>query len=424
MKTAWKKVRLFFSDRTLVYKLLGVLGMLIAFRILSVIPIPGVDSFALAQYFESNQLLGFFNIFSGGGLSQLSIIMLGVGPYITASIIMQLLTIMVPRLKELYHEEGEAGRKIFNSYSRFATIPIALIQGAGLLTVLSRQGVILMNGPFDFAANLILITAGALVTMWLGEIITEFGFGNGVSIIIFAGIVAILPVQIAQIAFSLTPADIPLYVLLAILLIAMVFAVVMITEAERPIPVTYAKQVRGGTVYGGTSTYIPLRVNQAGVMPIIFALSLLTIPQLIGQFLATNDAGWAQAISNGMLWFVQNLWIYGIAYFVLVVIFTFFYTAITFEPDTLATNLQKNGAFVPGVRPGQPTASYVAETLNRITFVGALFLGVIAVLPLVLQSLTGNQAFAIGGTALLIVVSVALDVVRRINAELSVRDYD
>jgi preprotein translocase subunit SecY len=424
MKTAWKKVRLFFSDRTLVYKLLGVLGMLIAFRILSVIPIPGVDSFALAQYFESNQLLGFFNIFSGGGLSQLSIIMLGVGPYITASIIMQLLTIMVPRLKELYHEEGEAGRKIFNSYSRFATIPIALIQGAGLLTVLSRQGVILMNGPFDFAANLILITAGALVTMWLGEIITEFGFGNGVSIIIFAGIVAILPVQIAQIAFSLTPSDIPLYVLLAILLVGMVFAVVMITEAERPIPVTYAKQVRGGTVYGGTSTYIPLRVNQAGVMPIIFALSLLTIPQLIGQFLATNDAGWAQAISNGMLWFVQNLWVYGIAYFVLVVVFTFFYTAITFEPDTLATNLQKNGAFVPGVRPGQPTASYVAETLNRITFVGALFLGLIAVLPLILQSLTGNQAFAIGGTALLIVVSVALDVVRRINAELSVRDYD
>jgi preprotein translocase subunit SecY len=259
--------------------------------------------------------------------------------------------------------------------------------------------------------------------MWIGELISEFGIGNGVSLIIFAGIVANLPREISQFLFTFDVANLPLYILFLAVGILIVAGVVVVTEAERPIPVTYAKQVRGDRVSGGTQTYLPLRINQAGVIPIIFALSILLFPQLIGNLFATSSNHILLSISKGMLWFVANTWIYSLFYFVFVFLFTYFYTAVTFDPDQLSTNLQKNGAFVPGIRPGPATRDYIAKVLNRVTMVGAVFLGLIAVLPLVIRALTGITAFAVGGTALLIVVSVVLDLIKKVEAQLSMREY-
>jgi len=402
---------------------LFVLAALVLFRVLATIPIPGIDVLQLEQFLSNNQFFGLLNIFSGGGLSNLSIVMLGVAPYITASIIMQLLTIMSPRLKALYHEEGEAGRKKFIQYSRLLTVPLAVLQGFGLLVLLSRQGVVEHFTLFDQVINIIVVTAGSLLLMWIGELISEFGIGNGVSIIIFAGIVASIPATASQLVFTFDVAQIPLYIGFLAAAILIVAGVVTITEAERPIPITYAKRVRGQRVYGGISTYLPLRLNQAGVIPIIFALSILLFPQMVVNFLANVDNVIVSAVSNFLLAVLQNPVIYSGIYFILVFFFTYFYTAVTFDPESVASNLQKNGAFIPGVRPGRTTALYVSKILNRITLVGALFLGAIAVLPLIVQGVTNVAAFAIGGTALLIVVSVVLDLIKKIDAQLSMREY-
>ncbi len=411
------------SDAALRNRLLFVLGALVVFRVLASIPIPGINGAQLAAFLSNNQFFGLLNLFSGGGLSNLSLVMLGVGPYITASIVMQLLTLMVPRLKALYQEEGEAGRQRFSQYSRLITLPIALVQGISFLLILEREGVLSQLGLFPFITNLAIITAGSLLLMWIGELISEYGLGNGVSLIIFAGIVASLPTQISQVLFTFDPAQIPLYLSFLVAAIAVVSAVVFITEAERPIPVTYAKRVRGLKVYGGASTYLPLRLNQAGVIPIIFALSLLLLPQMFASFFQNSSnailAGVSQAILSGL----QDLLLYGALYFVFVFLFTYFYTAVTFDPHQIADNLQKNGAFIPGVRPGGSTEEYLGKVITRITFVGALFLGVIAVLPIVMQSLTGITTLALGGTALLIVVQVILDLARRIDAQISIREY-
>ncbi len=423
MKTFFDKIRLVWSDSTLRRRILFVLGALVVFRALSHIPIPGIDVGRLESYFSGNEFLGLLNLFSGGGLSNLSIIMLGVGPYITASIIMQLLTVIFPKMKELYQEEGEAGRKKFAQYSRIISIPLAIVQGFSFLTLLSRQGVIAPLSPFDMVTNLIIITAGSVLLMWLGELMTEFGIGNGMSLIIFAGIVAQLPQAILQISFNFDVSQIPLYIAFLVASLAVIFGVVVITEAERPIPVTYAKRVRGAKVYGGVSTYLPLRVNQAGVIPIIFALSILLFPQLIFTFLSNVDSGIVKTIAAFALGVIANQWFYAIAYFFLVFVFTYFYTAVTFDPHMIATNLQKGGAFIPGVRPGAPTAEYVAKVLTRLTLVGALFLGLIAVLPLVMRGITNIQALSIGGTGLLIVVSVVIDLIKKIEAQISIREY-
>jgi len=418
-----QKIKLMARDRSLRNRILFILGALVVFRILAVIPIPGVDVSALESFFSSNQFLGLLNIFSGGGLSNLSIVMLGVAPYITASIIMQLMTIMSPKLKALYHEEGEAGRKKFSQYSRLLTIPLGIIQGYGLLTLLSRQGIIADLSLYGTIENIVIITAGSVLLMWIGELISEFGIGNGVSIIIFAGIVASLPTTVSQLVFTFDVSQIPLYIGFIIAAIAITAGIVAITEAERPIPVTYAKRVRGQKVYGGVSTYLPLRVNQAGVIPIIFALSILLLPQMLVNFIGASSNDILQTIAGALNSFLNNGWFYSIFYFVLVFLFTYFYTAVTFDPDAIATNLQKSGAFVPGVRPGQATSEYIARILTRITFVGALFLGLIAVLPLVMQAITGITALAIGGTAMLIVVSVVIDLIKKIDAQVSMREY-
>lgn len=413
-----------FSDEMLRKRIFFVIGALVVFRIAAAVPIPGVDMEALNQLFRNSQFLGLLNVFSGSGLSNLSIVMLGVGPYITASIIMQLLTMMSPKLKALYHEEGELGRKKFTQYSRMLAVPLALLQAYGLLVLLSRQGVLAALDPFQMFVNVLIVTAGSILLMWLGELISEFGIGNGVSLIIFAGIVASIPTVASQlIATGFDQSQIPTYLAFIAAAVVILAGVITMTEAERPVPITYAKRVRGGKMYGGVSTYLPLRVNQAGVIPIIFALSILLFPQLIGGFLAGLSSPTAQAIGEFLKVHFTSGWIYSIFYFVLVFLFTYFYTAVTFDPEAIATNLQKSGAFIPGVRPGEATAEHLARILTRTTFAGALFLSAVAVLPLAMQSITGNTMLAIGGTALLIVVSVVLDLIKKMDAQLSMREY-
>jgi preprotein translocase subunit SecY len=423
MDNFFYKLRLIFTDAVLRKRVLFVVGMLVMFRIAAAIPIPGVDAVALKQFFDNSQFLGLLNVFSGSGLSNLSIVMLGVGPYITGSIIMQLLTMMSPKLKALYHEEGDAGRKKFTQYSRLLTVPLAMLQGYALLVLLARQGVLGTLDPFQMFSNVLIVTAGSVFLMWIGELISEFGVGNGVSLIIFAGIVAGIPTTTSQTLASYDPSQIPLYLMFLLAAVVIIAGVIIMTEAERPVPITYAKRVRGGKMYGGVSTYLPLRVNQAGVIPIIFALSILLFPQLIGTFLLGLSSPLAQSVGTFLKANFTSGWLYSSFYFVLVFLFTYFYTAVTFDPEAIATNLQKSGAFIPGVRPGMATAEHLAKILTRTTFAGALFLSAVAVLPLAMQSLTGNQMLAIGGTALLIVVSVVLVLIKKLDALLSMREY-
>jgi preprotein translocase subunit SecY len=423
MQNFWDKIKLIWTDTILRKRVLFALAALVVFRLLSAIPIPGIDTLELNRFLTNNQFFGILNIFSGGGLSNLSIIMLGVGPYITSSIIMQLLTIMVPALKKIYHEEGEAGRKKFTQYSRLLTVPLAAIQGYSLLAVLESQKILVNLTAFDRVSNIIIIIAGAMLLMWVGELMSEFGIGNGVSLIIFAGIVSQLPTEISQLIFTFDVSQIPLFLMFIAAGALVIAGVVVVTEAERPIPVTYAKQVRGMKMYGGGSTYLPLRVNQAGVIPIIFALSLLLFPQMIGSFLASSTSSVLLTISKVLMSFSQTSVLYAVLYFILVFLFTYFYTAVTFDPEALATNLQKNGAFIPGIRPGLSTSQYISKVLSRITLLGAVFLGFIAVLPLIVRSITGITAIALGGTALLIVVSVVLDLIKKVDAQISMREY-
>lgn len=420
-----QKLLLIFKIKELRAKVLFILAMLTIFRVAAAIPIPGVDEARLESFFQANQFFGLLNMFSGGGLSNLSIVMLGVAPYITATIIMQLLTMVFPAFKEMYQEEGEAGRQKFNQYARFLTVPLAVIQAYGFLTLLKNQGIILEATRSQFVVNIIVITAGTLFLMWLGELITEKGIGNGVSLLIFAGIVTDIPLNVGQALVNYSREDIPTYVLFVAIALIVIAGVVVITEGQRNIPVAYAKRVRGYRVYGGVSTYLPLRVNQAGVIPIIFALSILLFPAMIANLIAAfgNEriASLAQRFSDA---FQNNLWLYGSLYFIFVFLFTYFYTAVTFDPKAISDNIQKQGGFIPGIRPGRATAEFLSKILNRTTLVGALFLGVIAVLPIVMRGFTGLTSLTIGGTALLIVVSVVLETMKQIEAQLTMRDYE
>lgn len=418
------KVLLIFKDPDLRKRVLFMLGILTVFRLTAAVPIPGVDLVQLQAYLSGNQLLGLLNIFSGGALDNLSIIMLGLGPYITGSIIMQLMTLVFPQLKEMYQEAGEAGRQKFNQYSRLLTVPLAFLQGYGLLTLLSRQGIFTDASFAGIAVNVVIVTAGALFLMWLGELISEYGIGNGVSIMIFAGIVAGVPSSIQQTLFSFDSSQILLFATFAVLALVVIASIVFVTEGERPVPVSYTKRVRGMRMYGGFSTYLPLRVNQAGVIPIIFALSILLFPQMFAGFLAVSSNSFLRGIADAFTNFTQNLLLYGTAYFILVFFFTYFYTAVTFDPDTISSNLQKSGGFVPGIRPGRPTADFLSNIITRITLVGALFLGLIAVLPFIVQAATGIVTLTLGGTALLIVVSVVLELMKQLQGKLVMREYE
>ncbi len=424
MENFFQKLKLIFKDKDLRKKIFFVLAMFVFFRIGAAIPIPGVDPIKLHAFFEGNQFFGLLNIFSGGALSNLSIVMLGVGPYITATIIMQLLTMIFPRLKEIYQEEGEIGRKKFNQYSRILTVPLAFMQGYALLSLLGNQGILGNLTFFDRFTNVIIVMAGSVLLMWIGELISEHGIGNGVSLLIFAGIVSAIPTHIQQALFTFEPSQIPMILGFIVAGFLIVAGVVMVTEGERPIPVSYAKRIRGMRVYGGMSTYLPLRVNQAGVIPIIFALSILLFPQMIANLMAGMGSGFFKTLAASVSSMMNNAWVYATLYFGLVFAFTYFYTAVTFDPHAISNNLQKSGAFIPGIRPGRPTAEYLSKTLTRITLVGAVFLGLIAVLPLGMRALTGMVALTIGGTALLIVVSVVLETIKQIEAQIVMREYE
>lgn len=423
METFVRKMKMIVEDASLRRRVLFVLGSLVVFRLLANIPIPAAAGQNLAGLLANNQALGFLNIITGGGLSAVSVVMLGVGPYITGSIIIQLLQMMSPKIKAMYNDEGEAGRQKITQYSRLLTVPLALVQGFGLLIFLEKQGVLVGLSPFQMITNTVIVAAGSMLLMWIGELISEFGIGNGVSLIIFSGIVSRIPATIGQLAYTFDVSQIPVYLVALVATIGIIMAVVFMTEAERPVPITYAKQSHGNRTTGGGSTYLPLRVNQAGVIPIIFALSILTFPTLIANALASMAHGTVQAVALFVQKALANGWVNGILYFALVFIFTYFYTAVTFDPEAISNNLQKNGAFIPGIRPGASTADYLSRILTRITLVGAVFLGMIAVLPLIMKSVTNIASLTIGGTALLIVVSVVIDLIKKIDAQITMREY-
>jgi len=407
--------------RNKVFVIIALLGV---FRLMASIPVPGVDIERLRNLFSSNQLLGFLDIFAGGGLSNLSIVMLGVGPYITATIIMQLLTIVFPNLKKLYYEEGEIGRAKFNRISRWITVPLAAVQSYGFLNFLNSRGAFVNLTTANLFADMAIITAGSVILMWIGELISEKNIGNGISLLIFAGIVAGLPSNIRLLFFSYDAAMLQSYITFAVIAIAVIAGVVFINEGERKVPISYARRVRGNKLYGGVSSYLPLKVNQAGVIPIIFAISILLFPQFVAQASSIFSPSLSLTLNDWVTRFFNNGWTYGISYFILVVLFTYFYTAVTFDPAEISKNLQKSGGFIPGLRPGEQTSSFLSKIINRTTLFGALFLGSIAVLPNIVQGITGIAFMTLGGTALLIVVSVALEMMRQIESQLSIRQYE
>ncbi len=408
-------------------RLLFVLGVFALFRFMASIPMPGFDAQAMQDLFAQFAMFQFADLLVGGTLDQFSIMMLGLGPYITAVIIIQLLTLIWPKLQKMYREEGDAGRQKVNQYGRMLTVPFAFVQGYGMLVLFQNQGVLPALGAFEIINILTVITAGTVFLMWLGELISEKGIGNGVSLLIFAGIISAVPANLGQMIRDVMfdPQAVPMYLLFFVIGIPIIASVVYMNEARRNIPVSYARRVRGRKVYGGASTYLPLSLNPAGVIPIIFAMSLVVIPSMIVGFLA-EMGGTIGNISQYASNFMETTWVYGGLIFILVCLFTYFYTAVTFDPNNVSENLQKMGGFVPGIRPGKPTAKYLTYILNRVLFLGALFLGTVAVLPMIISAFTNVEAFGflIGGASLIIIVSVVLETIRQINAQLQMREYE
>lgn len=418
------KIEQIWKARDLRNNLLYVLGMLVIFRLAAHIPIPGVNETALRNLFSSNQILGLMNLFSGGGMETFSIVMMGVAPYITSSIIFQLLGMIVPSIEEMQKEE--AGRQKINMWTRWLTVPLAALQAYGMITLLQRgsAGILGSIAPFDYFSMIITITAGSVFLMWIGELISEKKVGNGISLLIFAGIVSALPKMVQQLIITFDQTQLYLLISFVVLALVTVVGVVVINEGQRNIPVQYARQIRGNRAYGGTSTHLPLRVNMAGVIPIIFAISVVLFPSMIAQFLVHAKTAWIANLANGTISLFNNQLFYGIIYFLLVFAFTYFYTEVVFHPTQIAENLQKHGGFIPGIRPGKATSDYLSYTTHKIILVGALFLGVIAVLPLIVRYFSGIQSLAIGGTSLLIVVSVVIETVKQIQSQLTMREYD
>jgi len=389
------------------------------------VPVPGVDQAQLAQYLQNNALFGVLDLLSGGGLSSFSVVALGVNPYINASIIMQLMSGVVPSLQAL-SREGEFGRNKINQYTRYLTVPMAILQAYGVLALLNSQGV--LTGSFDLSSfttltQIATLTAGAVTLMWIGELITERGIGNGISFIIFAGIVSRAPGALN--AFRINP-NITLAIAFGVVAVAAVAVIIYIQEGQRRIPIQYASRVRGRRMYSGGQTFLPLRVNQAGVIPIIFAVSILLFPHQLATYFSTSNIPIVKGISEFIVTiFSSTSPFYIVTYFLLTMGFTYFYTAFTFKPDETAEQLRKNGGFIPGIRPGKPTEEYLRRVVTRITFAGALFLAIVAVSPSVLAALVPDLAtLGLGGTSLLIVVSVVVETMKQIEAQLMMRNYE
>lgn len=410
-------------------RILVTLGILLVVRILAIIPMPGVNLDQLENFFQRNQIFGLLNVFSGGTMENFSIILMGVGPYITSSIVFQLLGVIVPSLEAL-QKEGEYGRQKINQYTRYLAVPLSFIQAYSMISLLRSQGVVTQFDPITLVTILLTTTAGTIFLMWLGEIITENGIGNGISLIITVGILAGIPANFRNTLALLTTGGaidnntIISIIVFAVIAILVVGLIVLMNEGERKIPVAYARRVRGGSSYGSVQTHLPLKVNTAGVVPIIFAISILLFPGVIARFLVTARSEWIVTAATAVSNFINNETYYSITYFILVVAFTYFYTFIIFQPQQISENLQKQGGFIPGVRPGKETASYVTNILSRITLTGSIFLGVIAILPFVLQNITHIDTLAISGTSILIMVSVVLETMRQLQAQLITRTYD
>ncbi len=401
-----------------------VLAMLVVFRLAAHIPIPGVDTTALKIFFENNPVLSFVNVFAGGGMENFSIIMMGIAPYITSSIIFQLLGMIVPKIEEMQKEE--AGRQKINMWTRYATVPLAAMQAFGMISLLRQSKAISISASsgFDLLAMIVTITAGTIFLMWIGELISEKKIGNGISLLIFAGIVAGLPQSISQAMLTLDQTQITTLIAFVIVALVTVVGVVIINEGQRNIPVQYARQIRGNRAYGGTNSHLPLRVNMAGVIPIIFAISVVMFPPMIAQYFQHAKTAWIANFSQWIIQVFNDQLIYAILYFILVFAFTYFYTEVIFHPERISENLQKQGGFIPGIRPGKHTSDYLSGTAYKIILIGALFLSIIAVLPLAVKAFTGIQSLAIGGTSILIVVSVVIEMVKQIQAQLTMREYD
>lgn len=417
-----------FKIRDLRNKILFILFVFAIFRIMANIPMPGINADKMRDFFEANQLFGLLNVFTGGALDNLSIVMLGMGPYITSVIILQLLTMIFPQLERLYKEEGEQGRQKFNQYGRLFTIPLAALQSYAMLSLFQQQGLITALTPALLLTAIVTITGGAVFLMWLGELISEKGIGNGISLMIFAGIVSDFPNNIRQMVVGYEVSQLPSYLLFFSASLLIIAGVVLINEARRNIPVSYAKRVRGMKMYGGASTYLPLNINPAGVIPVIFALSILLFPGMIANFLSGAGGSIGNIAQSVGAFFdpQQNLWGYVSIYFILVLLFTYFYTAVTFDPKAISNNLQKMGGFIPGIRPGRATAGFLYYILNRVLVIGAVSLGTIAVMPFIVQRVTDVKVFGflVGGTSLIIVVSVVLETIRQIKAQLQMREYE
>lgn len=414
-----------FTNPDLRRKILLVIGILVIYRLLAAIPVPGVDPQAVQDITEGNQFFQLVDTFAGGGFSSVSIVMLSVAPYITSSIIMQLSTVAFPQMKALQKEEGEQGRQQFNQYTRLLTIPLAILQSISIITLFRSQGIVTDLVPLEIITAISVITAGTVTLMWFGEIITNQKIGNGISMIIFAGIISALPNAIQQFSAIYNPQDIPIYILYLALIVGGIMGIVFVNEGQRNIPISYSKQARQSlSVRSQVENYLPLKVNQAGVIPIIFAFSIIFFPTFILQALVQSDQEWLRETSQNLLVIWTDDLFLSIGAFVLVFAFTYFYTSIIFDPHSIADNLQRRGGFITGIRPGEQTAEYLSYVSKRIILFGALFLGIIAVVPFVLTAFTGQEALAVGGTSLLIVVSVVVETMKQIDAQIIVRDYE
>lgn len=407
------------------YKILFTVGIIFIFRLTAHIPIPGVDPAALKNLFSGSQLLQLLDLFTGGTLFNFSIIALGLNPYINASIIMQLLGIIVPKLEKL-QKEGEYGRAKINQYTRYLTVPLSLVQSFAVITFLKRGGggVIGNLSPLEMITIMLTMMAGTILLMWFGELITEQGIGNGISVLIFVGIVGRLPVSILRAQQIVTAENMLTFAAVLVAALVIIMGVVIGTEGLRKIPIQYARRVRGNRLYGGQTTFLPLKVNQAGVIPIIFAVSLILIPGVVGTFLTNYPNPAIKNFAESLVKFSQNVPLYSTVYFIMVVAFTYFYTSVIFNPTKVSDEIKKYGGFIPGIRPGKATADYLSFITNRITLVGAVFLGLIAVMPFILQEITKISVLAVGGTGLLIVVSVVLETSKQLESQLVMRSYE
>lgn len=423
-----KQLKAFFSklsnNRELKRKLWFTLAIFLVFRLLTHVPLPSVDVEQLRALFAGSQFLSLLNVFSGGTLANFSVVAVGINPYITASIVMQLATMVFPNLKEL-QKEGESGRERLNQYTRFLSVPLAVAQSISVLALLNSQGLLLTSDPVALISLILTLVAGAMILMWMGELVTQYGIGNGISMVLFAGIISQLPVALAQVASIATAEQFLTLASFAVMFLVVISVVVFMNEAVRKVQIEYAKRIRGSRVYGGQSTHLPIKINVAGVLPIIFAVTIMVVPPFLGRLLLST--GQTQLVDLGQnlnIWFAPTSAVYMAVYFAVVFFFSFFSALIFFNTEDISTELKKSGAFVPGIRPGGPTRKFLEFVVTRITFVGALFLASVAILPSIAQVVTNIPSLALGGTSVLIVVSVVLETAKQIESMTVGQHYD